>query len=38
MPRYTPVELDQDIYVAEWRGEGMLGELVAVDDWRTEGS
>jgi hypothetical protein len=34
IPRYRPVELDQDILVAEWLGEGKLGEPVPVDDWR----
>jgi hypothetical protein len=34
LPNYRPVELDQDIHVAEWLGEGRLGEPVPVDDWR----
>jgi hypothetical protein len=34
IPNYRPVELDQDIYVAERLGVGRLGEPVAVDDWR----
>ena len=34
MPHYTPVELDQDIYVAPWIGENRLGAPVPVDDWR----
>jgi hypothetical protein len=34
MPRYRPIELDQDIFVARWLGEGRLGEPVPVDDWR----
>jgi len=34
MPNYTPVELDQDIYVAPWIGENRLGAPVPVDDWR----
>jgi len=34
MPRYRPVELDQDIFVSQWLGEGRLGEPVPVDDWR----
>jgi hypothetical protein len=34
MPRFRPVELDQDIFVARWLGEGRLGKPVAVDDWR----
>ena len=34
MPRYRPVELDQDIFVSQWFGEGRLGEPVPVDDWR----
>jgi len=33
-PRYTPGELDQDIFVASWDGEQGLGEPVPVDDWR----
>jgi len=33
MPRFTPVELDQDLYVAPWGEDGTLGEPVAVDDW-----
>jgi hypothetical protein len=33
-PRLTPVELDQDIYVAEWLAPGKLGEPVPVDEWR----
>ena len=33
-PRLTPVELDQDIWVAPW-GDGVnLGEAVPVDAWR----
>jgi hypothetical protein len=35
-PRLTPVELDQDIYVAPWSAEEGLGEAVPVDDWRPE--
>ena len=34
IPNYRPIELDQDIYVAEWMGEGRLGEPTPVDDWR----
>ncbi|NOZ79919.1 MAG: hypothetical protein GXP48_12225 [Acidobacteria bacterium] len=34
LPRYTPVELDQDIYVAPWHTDGSLGEPIAVDQWR----
>jgi len=33
-PQYTPVEQDQDIWVARWSADGKLGEPVAVDDWR----
>jgi hypothetical protein len=33
-PHYTPIELDQDIFVAPWKPDGSLGEPVAVDDWR----
>ncbi len=33
-PRYTPVELDQDIFVARWNEDGSLGEAIPVDDWR----
>jgi len=33
-PRYTPVDQDQDIWVAPWSADGKLGEAVAVDDWR----
>ncbi len=33
MPRFTPVELDQDLFVAPWGEDGTLGEPVAVDDW-----
>ncbi len=34
IPWYRPVELDQDIYVAEWLGAGRLGEVVPADEWR----
>ncbi len=34
MPHYTPVELDNDIFVAPWIGENRLGAPVPVDDWR----
>ena len=34
MPNYTPVELDNDIFVAPWIGENRLGVPIAVDDWR----
>ena len=34
LPRYTPVELDQNIYVAPWHVDGSLGEPVPVDQWR----
>jgi hypothetical protein len=34
-PNWTPVELDEDIYVAPWLpGTATLGEPVPVDDWR----
>lgn len=33
-PHYTPIELDQDIFVAPWKPDGSLGEPVAVDTWR----
>jgi len=33
-PGYTPVDQDQDIWVARWSADGKLGEPVAVDDWR----
>jgi hypothetical protein len=33
-PRYTPGELDQDIYVARWLGENRIGEAMSVDEWR----
>ena len=36
MPRLTPVELDEDIYVAEWTSAGALGAAVPVDEWRPE--
>lgn len=34
IPIFRPVELDQDIYVAPWLGEGRIGQPVPVDDWR----
>jgi hypothetical protein len=34
IPNYRPMELDQDIYVAEWLAEGELGTPVPVDEWR----
>jgi len=34
LPNYRPLELDQDIFVARWLGEGRLDEPVPVDDWR----
>ena len=34
MPNFRPVELDQDIYVATWLGDGRIGEPIPVDDWR----
>jgi hypothetical protein len=37
MPRFTPVELDQDLYVAPWREDGTLGEPAPVDDWTGAG-
>jgi hypothetical protein len=36
MPRLTPVELDEEIYVAEWTSTGALGAAVPVDEWRPE--
>jgi hypothetical protein len=33
-PRYTPGELDQDLFVARWLGENRIGEAIAVDEWR----
>lgn len=33
-PQYTPVDQDQDIWVAAWSAGGKLGEPVAVDAWR----
>ncbi len=34
LPRFRPVELDRDIWVAPRLGDGRLGEPVEVDDWR----
>jgi hypothetical protein len=34
IPNWRPLELDQDIYVARWLGEGRLDEPIPVDDWR----
>lgn len=34
MPRYTPAELDLDIFVSEWLGKGRLGTAVPADEWR----
>jgi hypothetical protein len=34
IPNFRPVELDQDIYVAPWLGEGRIGQPIPVDDWR----
>jgi hypothetical protein len=34
IPKFRPIELDQDIYVAAWLGEGRLGEPTPVDHWR----
>lgn len=34
IPRFRPVELDQDIYVAPLGGDFTLGKAVAVDAWR----
>jgi hypothetical protein len=34
MPRYRPLALDDDIYVAALREDGSLGVPVPVDDWR----
>ncbi|MCP4896374.1 MAG: hypothetical protein GY906_05310 [bacterium] len=33
-PNFTPVQIDQDIYVAKWLGGGVLSEPIAVDEWR----
>lgn len=33
-PQYTPVEQDQDIWVASWSADGKLGQPKAVDEWR----
>jgi len=33
-PRYTPLELDQDIWVARWSAGGVFSDPVPVDDWR----
>ncbi len=34
LPRYTPVELDQNIEVARWHKDGSLGAPIPVDQWR----
>lgn len=34
MPRYRPLQFDEDIYVASIDGDFSAGEPVAVDDWR----
>lgn len=34
IPNFRPIELDQDIYVAPWLGDGRIGAPIAVDDWR----
>jgi hypothetical protein len=34
IPRFRPIELDQDIYVAPWLGEGRVGSPIPVDGWR----
>ena len=34
VPRYTPIELDQNIVVMTWDGGGELGEPIPVDEWR----
>ncbi len=34
MPRFTLVELDQDIYVSPWQQDGTPGMPVPVDSWR----
>ncbi len=36
-PRYRPVELDLDIWVAPWEEGGRLGPAVPVDEWRPAG-
>ncbi|HHQ48863.1 MAG TPA: hypothetical protein ENK19_08290 [Acidobacteria bacterium] len=35
-PSYTPVDQDQNIWVARWSPDGKLGEPVAVDQWRPD--
>lgn len=34
VPRFAPGTMDQDIAVAPWLEPGLLGEPVAIDDWR----
>ena len=34
LPRYTPLEMDQDIVVLPWLAPGKLGTPVPVDSWR----
>jgi len=34
MPKYRPIELDQDIYVARFGEDLSIGEPVPVDEWR----
>lgn len=34
IPRFRPIELDQDIFVAPWLGDGSVGPPIPVDDWR----
>ena len=36
LPRYTPLELDQDIVVLPWIAPGKAGAPVPVDEWRPE--
>jgi hypothetical protein len=36
LPAFTPIELDQNIYVAPLDADFQLGEAVPVDEWRPE--
>jgi hypothetical protein len=36
MPRFRPLVLDQDIYVASLGADLELGDPVPVDEWRPE--
>ncbi len=33
LPKFTPIEMDQDIYVAKWNHDGTLGPHQLVDEW-----